>query len=327
MTGSYACGARNITRNYLINSDSRAIGFTMKFHSGELTVQTRAGVTEAAADVAEGIKDRVPDSARDFLALRRMLVLGSVDSRRRVWASVVTGAPGFIVLLDDRTVRIDALPAEGDPLRENLRGEGHVALFIPDLVAPRRLRLNGRGRIVGGSIEIHAEQVYGNCRRYIQERLLLGPRTSADPKHLDVHCTNELSQSDREQIIQADTFFIATDHPDAGADASHKGGNPGFVRVIDSHHIAFPDYNGNRMFNTLGNITANPNAGLLFIDFDSGRTLQITGSATIDWNPDRADGFTGAERVIDFMVAETVTNENGFPLIAKFRQYSRFNPA
>jgi uncharacterized protein len=299
----------------------------MKYHSGEIAVQTRAGVTEDAAEVGEGIIDRVPQAARDFLALRSMVVIATSDARGRVWASVVTGEPGFLSVLDDRNVRIGALPPEGDPLRENLRVEGHVALFIPDLAAPRRIRLNGRGQIEGGEIHVHAEQVYGNCRRYIQERLLLGPRGSSGDLRPHGTRSTELSPHDRDQVLRADTLFIATEHPDAGADASHKGGNPGFVRVIDDRRIAFPDYNGNHMFNTLGNLAINPNAGLLFIDFDSGRTLQLTGRASIDWNPERARDFAGAERIVEFEVVEIVTNENGFPLIARFRQYSRFNPA
>ena len=100
----------------------------MKFHSGEIAVQSRAGVTEDAAEVGEGIIDRVPEAARDFLGPRRMVVITTVDARGRVWASVVTGEPGFLSLLDERNVRIGALPPERDPLLENLRVEGHVAL-------------------------------------------------------------------------------------------------------------------------------------------------------------------------------------------------------
>jgi predicted pyridoxine 5'-phosphate oxidase superfamily flavin-nucleotide-binding protein len=299
----------------------------MKFHPGEIAVQTRAGVTEDAADVGEGIIDHVPEAARDFLAPRRMVVIATIDAYGRVWASVVTGEPGFLSLLDDRNVRIAALPSGGDPLLENLTVEGHVALFIPDFVAPRRIRLNGRGQIKGGEIHVRAEQVYGNCRRYIQERLLVGTRPSSDALRMQVTRATKLSAQDRDQILRADTFFIATEHPDAGADVSHKGGNPGFVKVLDDQRIAFPDYNGNHMFNTLGNLAMNPNAGLLFIDFDSGRTLQLTGAAAIDWNPERVRDFAGAERIVDFEVAQVVANECGFPLITKFRQYSRFNPA
>src|SRR5208282_2932909 len=298
----------------------------MKFHNGEIAVQTRAGVRQTAADVGESIHDRIPAGAADFLRPRRMVVVASIDKRGRVWASVVCGAPGFIELIDDRTVRIASLPAHGDPLIDNLAREGHVALFIPDFTAPRRLRLNGRGHIKDGAIEVHAEEVYGNCRRYIQERIFVGDRAFSQPLEPASARSAALSEEQRGQISKAHTFFIATDHRDAGADVSHKGGKPGFVRVVDASRLAFPDYNGNSMFNTLGNITANPNAGLLFIDFDSGRTLQLTGRAAIDWDPRRAQSLAGAERVVDLEIAEVVDNAAGFPLIAKFRQYSRFNP-
>jgi hypothetical protein len=137
---------------------------------------------------------------------------------------------------------------------------------------------------------------------------------------------SQLSESQQQQISRADTFFIATDNPDRGADVSHKGGNPGFVRVVDPQRIAFPDYNGNSMFNTLGNLTVNPHAGLLFIDFDTGRTLQLSGRASIDWSPERIRNFAGAERVVDFELEQIIDSPAGFPLTAKFRQFSRNNP-
>ncbi|SRR5579885_500662 len=298
----------------------------MKFHGGELEVQTRAGVRQIADDVGEGIDDRFPETARNFLALRRMVVIGSVDSRGRVWASVVAGEPGFIAVMDSRTLRIDAPPHRIDPILRNLETEGHVGLLFPDFTSSRRIRVNGRGSIGDGSIVVRADQVYGNCRRYIQERLIVGARPEAELPPYNATRGSQLSARDREQIANADTFFIATDHPEAGADISHKGGKPGFARVIDGNHLAFPDYNGNSMFNTLGNLTVNPKAGLLFIDFDNGRTLQMTGRASIDWNPDRIREFAGAERVVDFEMDEAIANDGGFPLIAKFRQYSRFNP-
>ena len=139
--------------------------------------------------------------------------------------------------------------------------------------------------------------------------------------------SSALSPAQCQLISEADTFFIATDHPENGADVSHKGGNPGFVRIMDARHLAFPDYNGNSMFNTLGNITVNPKAGLLFIDFNGGRTLQITGAAAVDWSSEHARGFAGAERVVDFEIDEVIDNGFSFRLMAKFRQFSRFNPA
>jgi hypothetical protein len=297
----------------------------MRFHSGEIAVQERAGVRDIAEDVGEGIVDHLPPGASGFLELRQMAVLGTVDSEGRVWASVVTGQPGFIETVDDRTLKIAARPSSSDPLFRNLAKEGHVALFAPDFVATRRVRVNGRAVIKQGSIYIRTEEVYGNCRRYLQERLFIGERKSSATDQ-PAETGNALSAAQQQQISRADTFFIATDNPEHGADVSHKGGNSGFLRVVDERHIAFPDYNGNSMFNTLGNLTVNPQAGLLFIDFDSGRTLQLSGRASTDWNATRIAKFAGAERVVDFELEQLIDNPAGFPLTAKFRQFSRSNP-
>ena len=297
----------------------------MRFHSGEIAVQERAGVRDIAEDVGEGIIDHLPPGASSFLELRQMAVLGTVDSDGRVWASVVTGQPGFIETVDDRTLKISARASSSDPLFRNLAKEGHVALFAPDFVATRRVRVNGRAVIKQGSIYIRTEEVYGNCRRYLQERLFIGERKSSATDQ-PAETGNALSAAQQQQISRADTFFIATDNPEHGADVSHKGGNPGFLRVVDERHIAFPDYNGNSMFNTLGNLTVNPQAGLLFIDFDSGRTLQLSGRASIDWDANRIAKFAGAERVVDFELEQSIDNPAGFPLTAKFRQFSRSNP-
>jgi len=297
----------------------------MRFHRGEIAVQERAGVRDIAEDVGEGIADHLPPGASEFLERRQMCVLGTVDSRGSVWASVVTGDPGFIETVDDRTLRIAMNITSSDPIVRNLATEGHVALFAPDFVTARRIRVNGRGVIRNGAIIITTDEVYGNCRRYLQERIFVGNRTTqAADKNGRVATT--LSASEQHQISDDDTFFIATDNPERGADVSHKGGNPGFVRVLDEKHIAFPDYNGNSMFNTLGNVTVNPRAGLLFIDFDIGRTLQLTGRASIDWSPNRVHTFPGAERVIDFELEQIIDTPAGFPLVAKFRQFSRNNP-
>jgi uncharacterized protein len=297
----------------------------MKFHSGEIAVQERADVRDIAIDVGESIVDFIPPDAAAFLSRRQMTVLGTVDRRGRVWASVVTGAPGFIEVLDRHTLSIAASPSPTDPLFENLAAEGHLAMFAPDFVASRRVRINGRGMLKQGKILMTTEQVYGNCRRYMQERMLVGDRQPAAPSEHVVR-SSALSPAQQRQIFGADTFFVASDHPGSGADVSHKGGNPGFVKVIDNRRLAFPDYNGNRMFNTLGNLAVNPHSGLLFIDFESGRTLQLTGSASIDWNPERVQAFAGAERVVDFEAEELIDTPNGFPLTARFRQFSKYNP-
>lgn len=298
----------------------------MGFHPGELEVQKRAGVRDTADEVGENIADFVPDRLKNFLELQRFAVLATADLDHRPWASVVTGEPGLITVIDAHTLRLGSLPFDGDPLLTNLVTESHVALLAIDLLNPRRVRVNGQGMIRDGAIYITTEQVYGNCRRYIQERSLVGHRETSRVADSALSRSASLSAAQQNQIGKADTFFIATDHAERGADVSHKGGAPGFVKVSDAHRIWFPDYNGNSMFNTLGNISINPGAGLLFIDFDAGRTLQLAGVASIDWDPKRVRKIAGAERIVDFRVEAVIDNSDGFPLVSKFQQFSRFNP-
>lgn len=299
----------------------------MDFHEGEIAVQTRAGGREMAAKVGGGIRAAIAPERREFIARQPVAVFGTVGVDARAWASVVTGAPGFMRVLDEQTLRIGALPAAGDPLLANLKQPAHVAILIPEFAARRRLRLNGWGEIVAGAIVVHPEQVYGNCPRYIQARAPIGAHAwSAAAESSPAVKSTQFSPEHQRLIARADTLFIATDHPQSGADVSHRGGNPGFVHVLDARRIAIPDYAGNRMFNTLGNIAANPRAGLLFIDFDSGRTLQLTGRAAIDWDQARAAAFAGAERVVDFALDEVIDNPCGFALRYALRDYSEFNP-
>src|SRR5687767_10134792 len=83
-----------------------------------------------------------------------------------------------------------------------------------------------------------------------------------------------LSDDDRAFIGARDMFFLATADAEGRPNCSYKGGDPGFVRVLDERTLAFPSYDGNGMFLSLGNALVNPHVGLLFIDFTRGRRLR-----------------------------------------------------
>jgi hypothetical protein len=253
------------------------------FHPGEIAVQRRAGVAEDAARVGGIVAETVSPAAAAFLQAQRLAVVASVDPEGRVWASLLEGPPGFVRAVDETLVHLAAEPADGDPLSANLAARPELGVLIIDLGRRRRLRLNGRG-VSGpeGGVFLLVDQVYGNCPKYITVRrpaktLPAAPREGA-------RGFTELSREQRDWIARADTLFVASAHPEGGADASHRGGPPGFVRVRDARRIAFPDYAGNNMFNTLGNLTENPRAGLLFVDFEGGRLLQLTGRAEVEWS-------------------------------------------
>ena len=272
------------------------------FHAGELAVQERAGVRQSASRIGLGIHASIPDFARELLREQRVAVVASVDAQGRVWASVLTAAANLIEVLGPDALRIRAWPAADDPLRDNARPGAAVGILAIDLSTRRRVRVNGRLEPApAGLLLVRTRQVYVNCPKYIQRRVVDAALDVRDaPAAAEPRST--LSAAQQRWITAADTFFIASYHPEAGADASHRGGNPGFVRILSDSALIFPDYAGNTMFNTLGNIAANPRAGLLFVDFERGSTLQLTGSATILWDDPRARDFAGADRLVRFSI-------------------------
>ena len=99
-------------------------------------------------------------------------------------------------------------------------------------------------------------------------------------------------------IEARDMFFIASTDADGFPDCSYKGGDPGFVRVVDDSTLAFPVFDGNGMFLTLGNLRVNPRVGLLFIDFETGTRLRVNGDAHIDFDDPLMASYTGALCVV-----------------------------
>src|SRR6476661_1201656 len=93
---------------------------------------------------------------------------------------------------------------------------------------------------------------------------------------------DHVGDSDRAFIEAADMFFLATVDESGQPNCSYKGGAPGFVRVVDPRTLAFPSYDGNGMYLSMGNLAKNPNVGLLFIDFEQGKRIRLNGTASID---------------------------------------------
>lgn len=256
---------------------------TGSYHAGELEVQRLAGVAEEAETVGRIVGDSLSPAAARFLEGQRLAIAASLDAGGQPWASILGGPAGFLRAIDPQRLRIAALPAEDDPLAANLRVRPEIGLLVLDPQTRRRMRVNGRGSLTDGGVLVETDEVYGNCPKYIQRRLLVGE--AKEPRER-ARVSNGLDASQRAWIGAADTVFIASFHPDSGADASHRGGEPGFVGV-ENDRIVLPDYPGNAMFNTWGNLLQYPRAGLLFLDFATGDTLQVAGRAELRFEPDR----------------------------------------
>jgi predicted pyridoxine 5'-phosphate oxidase superfamily flavin-nucleotide-binding protein len=294
------------------------------FHDGERAVQRLAGVTEFADRVGRSIRRELPPAAQAFLAERRWIVIGALDGEARPWPAIRSGPAGFAHALDARTVRIDAAWLEGDPVRDDmLRPGALVGLIALDPATRRRLRVNGRvATHDGAGLVLEADQVFSNCPKYIQRRDA-SPVDGSLPVTLAT--ADALTEAQRVRLRIADTFFIASARPGEGLDVSHRGGMPGFVDA-DGQRLVWPDYGGNAMFNTLGNLHVHPYAGLLVPDFETGGALLVTGRAAIDWDQERASAFAGAERVVTLEVDRVVEQAGVLPTAFQLREYSPFNP-
>jgi len=305
------------------------------WHAGERLLQTRVGVAERMAQIGpKVIRDYMPDQHRAFFAQLPFVVMGTVDPQGDPWAGVLEGEPGFAVSPDPHTLSVAAAPHADDPLRAGLSLGQPVGLLGIELHTRRRNRMNGRIAAWDGQrFDVAVTQSFGNCPQYIQARDFSFSR----PPSLRVATaqaeTSQLDDAARALIRASDTFFVASyvdsyvdsdvdsDVGGRAVDVSHRGGKPGFVRV-DGNVLTIPDFSGNRFFNTLGNLTANPRAGLVFIDFERGDVLQVSGRAEVVLDSPEIQTFAGAERLWRVHVRRVVRRPGALALRWRFHDYA-----
>lgn len=253
------------------------------FHAGELAWQAELGVAERVARLGpQLIRGQLPAQHRAFFALLPFVIVGSLDAQAQPTASLLAGPPGFAWSPDPGTLRIAAQPLAGDPLVLNLRKGAPLGLLGIQPHTRRRNRANGRVvTLAAGGFSLAVAQSFGNCPRFIQAREAFFAGCVPPQGVLQA---SALGERERALVASADTFFIASGHPAAaalrapaaqGVDVSHRGGPVGFALFTHDDTFVVPDYHGNNLFNTLGNLRLNPRAGLLFIERAQGHLLQL----------------------------------------------------
>lgn len=251
------------------------------FHAGELAAQARAGLH---APGATGIRPFMPDQHREFFGQLPYLFMATVDESGWPVATVLTGEPGFIASPEPTTLLVAATPRAGEPGHDLFRAGRPFGALGLDFATRRRDRANGVIEAAdAGGLRLRVLQSFGNCPQYIQTRAIeAAPASTVPAAAVAVDAPEVLVQ-----VADADTFFVATASggiQNGGVDISHRGGLPGFVKIVDGQ-LVVPDFRGNRFFNTLGNLVENPRAAVLFIDFDTGDLLHLQGRVEIDWDP------------------------------------------
>ena len=303
------------------------------FHPGEQAMQARAGVAEHMSAIgARVMRPAMPPEHRELFEKLPFVLLGALDAGGRPWATVLVGKPSFVRTPDATSLVLGARPLTEGALQLALEPGAPVGLLGIEPSTRRRNRVNGVVRLLGGEgLCVQVRQSFGNCPKYIQARdFEVVARNAAAPAVLGA-C---LSAEALAVIARADTFFIATASPGAslpdqapseGVDVSHRGGKPGFVRVdeVDGAIVlTTPDFTGNYFFNTLGNLALHPRAGLLFIDWESGDVVVLTGSAEVQWEGPEVKAFAGAQRILRVRVAEGRWLPGAMPLRATRVEYA-----
>lgn len=230
-------------------------------------------------------------------------------------------------------------PERGDPLWKTAAIPGApISLSFVELETRKRFRCNGvvcdpidPGASSRGNFTMTITECFSTCPRYIQQRTCIPLPTDQVETPATLTCGHSsLPQHLVEFITGVDTMFLSTVLPDSarGADCSHRGGRPGFVRVITSNgatKLAWGDFHGKGMNQTLGNAILYPKAGLLFVDFDHGHTLQLSGSFETRWT-DPHGSLEECDRLCVFSLDQWRWTENATRRRWELLGYSTHHP-
>ncbi len=261
-----------------------------EYHPAQLQLQAALGVTPQAALLRRMLQPTIPVAALPFVAAQQIVLLASDSADGSRWATMLSGAPGFLQAqahalhweLTDSQQVLPQLPAIADCVPGQALG-----LLLIDLASRRRLRLSGQlSQRTGSQWQLAIALAFANCPKYIQRRewqaASVLPEMAVQQGSLA--SGQDLPAGLQAWIRQADTVFVASGHGQR-LDCSHRGGKPGFVQLLPDGRLWLPDYAGNNMYSTLGNLAADARAGLCFPDFQHGTQLQLSGRVELDWQP------------------------------------------
>lgn len=287
-----------------------------------------------------------------------LLAIGTLDSQSRPWTTLWGGSPGFSEPLGGGFVGTRTL-VDGayDPVVQALVGDAvdgemmqpkdggkMVAGLAIDLMTRKRVKIAGK-MVAGtlGDVEVKAEddgeerkaptkqkqiqlvtkidQSLGNCPKYLNQYQLRPTIVQSSLLSQGSALTDE-----GKRVVQASDMFFLTTSTEQDMDVNHRGGPPGFVRLISATELVYPEYSGNRLYQSLGNLQLNPKIGLTFPDYESGDVLYITGTATILVGADAADLLPGSNLAVKITITDSRLVQHGLPFRATRRTPSPYNP-
>ncbi|WYZ37924.1 hypothetical protein EsH8_II_001430 [Colletotrichum jinshuiense] len=322
---------------------------TIDFHPGERAVQDLLKVPSRGNPTAAGL----PASYGYRVAAAPLLALGTLDAEGRPWTTLWGGEAGGVArpiaenvlgvrskvdVANDPVLRAlwggeEREIKEGEVVQPGLDGEGKlVAALAIDLTTRDRVKLGGRmiaGAVTeGGEVQIalKIEESLGNCPKYLNKKDL----SSRDAVVKGVVKRGLPLSDDAVGVVrQADMVFLTSGHGES-MDTNHRGGPKGFVRISrndeDGVEIIYPEYSGNRLYQTLGNLKVNPLVGVAIPDFETSDVLYLTGTASILIGKDAAAYLPHTNVAVKIIVTSAVFVQSGLPFAGTPVEASPYNP-
>ncbi|KAI4950294.1 hypothetical protein J4E91_004951 [Alternaria rosae] len=281
-----------------------------------------------------------------------LLAFGTLDAEEKPWTALWGGEPGFSEPLGGGFVGTRTLvDGKHDPVVQAVVGSGEkrdmsrtkdgklVAGLAIDLMTRKRVKTAGHmiaGTIKDVDVEVEGEenrkqtqlqlvtkieQSLGNCPKYLNQYEI---RPALVMPEL-VSQASSLSEEGAALISKSDMFFLSTCAED-DMDVNHRGGPPGFVRIISPKTIAYPEYSGNRLYQSLGNLMLNPRIGITFPDYETGDVLYITGATETLAGTDASALLPGSNLAVQIRISECRYVKTGLPFRGTKKTPSPYNP-
>ncbi|TQN69128.1 hypothetical protein CSHISOI_06335 [Colletotrichum shisoi] len=325
---------------------------TIEFHAGELALHNLLKVPRQSNPTAAGL----PPSYGARIAASPLLAFGTLDRHNRPWTTLWGGEAGGVArpiaedvlsvrsrvdVVDDPVLSalwdVDEEPGEGvkdgEVVQPGLRGDGGrlVAGLGIDLRTRDRVKFAGRlvaGAVNGGEVQVavKVEESLGNCPKYLNKKDVEA-RASIEKGRVERGLP--LDEGALGLVERADMVFLTSGHEES-MDTNHRGGPRGFVRVarndVGGVEIVYPEFSGNRLYQTLGNLKVNPLIGIAIPDFETSDVLYLTGSASILFGRDAAAHLPHTKLAVKITVAAAVFVESGLPFVGTPLEASPYNP-
>lgn len=257
------------------------------YHEGERDAQTRAGSREEAQAMEGSIRAEITPGIARFLSERTYAFVAAADAHGAIWTTMLEARTDLLRPMGTRLLALKPVPRADDPVLDALRSPTPIAILAIDFATRRRLRVNGFAVPRDDETIVSPIEIFGNCPKYIPKREVEAWADVAPGSY--VHASVDEA---RQVVASADCFALATLHPTRGLDVSHRGGSAGFIDITPAGELTWPDYPGNGMFQSIGNLLVDPRAAIAIPDFERRGLLFLTGAARLDWISPAARRYT-----------------------------------